>query len=63
MTLPAKLRRLHGIKEGDLLTIEARKDSTIVMKLKKPLEPGRPVGSEEQKRILNELKKLRESWR
>jgi hypothetical protein len=33
------------------------------MKIRKTLEPGRPVGPEEQKRILGDLEKLRKNWR
>ncbi|MGI0079413.1 MAG: AbrB/MazE/SpoVT family DNA-binding domain-containing protein [Nitrososphaerales archaeon] len=63
VTIPADLRRRHGIREGDLLGIETKDDRTIVMKLKEPPEPGLPVGSGEQKRILEDLKKLRGRWR
>jgi AbrB family looped-hinge helix DNA binding protein len=63
VTIPVKVRRRHKIEEGDLLTIETKDSRTIVMKVKKLPEPGRPVGPEEQKRILGDLEKLRKNWR
>jgi AbrB family looped-hinge helix DNA binding protein len=65
VTIPAGVRRKHGIREGNLLSIEAAEDGTIIMKLKKPLEPGKPVGLDEQRKILKDLEKLREkkNWR
>jgi AbrB family looped-hinge helix DNA binding protein len=62
VTIPATVRRRCEIEEGDLLTVDTKDSRTIVMRLKKPPEPGQPVGSEEQKRILRDLEKLRKSW-
>lgn len=63
VTIPVKLRRQYEIAEGDLLSIDAKDYQTIVMKIKKSPEPGRPVGSQEQKKILRDLEKLRKNWR
>lgn len=63
VTIPARVRRRYEIEEGDLLTIDTKNPSSIVLRVKKLPEPGRPVGSEEQKRILNDLEKLRKNWR
>jgi AbrB family looped-hinge helix DNA binding protein len=63
VTIPVEMRRQYEIEEGDLLTIEAKDSRTIVMKVKRPPEPGRPVGAKEQKRILENLEKLRKGWR
>lgn len=62
VTIPVKLRRRFEIEEGDLLTIDAKDSQTIVMKLKRSLEPGSPVGPEQQKKILKDLEKLRKNW-
>lgn len=61
VTIPEEVRERYGIKEGDLLQLETGKDS-IILRLKPLPEPGRPVGIEEQRKILRELKKLRETW-
>ena len=63
VTIPVSVRRRYEIEEGDLLSIEAKDSHTIVMKVKKLPESGRPVGLEKQKRILGELEKLRKNWR
>ena len=63
VTIPAKLRRRYEIEEGDLLTVDAKDPGTILMRLKRLPDPGRPVGSEEQRRILRDLEKLRKNWR
>jgi len=62
VAIPIDVRRRYAIKEGDLLSIETTDDRTIVMRIKKPLEPGRPVAPEEQKRIVRDLEQLRGSW-
>ena len=62
VTIPVKLRRRYDIEEGDLLTVDAKDPGTILMRVERLPEPGRPVGSEEQKRILGELGKLRKNW-
>lgn len=61
ITIPAEVRRQYEIKEGDLLDIERGKN-TIILKKKKLIEPGLPIGFEKQKRIMNELRKTRENW-
>ena len=61
VTVPAKVRKRLGIKEGDLLELEAGEDS-IILKPKARPEPGRPVGAEEQKKILRSLERLRKNW-
>jgi AbrB family looped-hinge helix DNA binding protein len=63
VTIPVKLRRRFEIEEGDLLSIDAKDSQTIVMKLRRSLEPGKPVGPEQQKKILKDLEKLRKNWR
>lgn len=63
VTIPASLRRKCEIEEGDLLSVDLKDSRTIVLKLKEPLEPGKPVGAETQKRILRDLQKLRKNWR
>jgi hypothetical protein len=35
----------------------------MIVKIKKPLEPGNVVGSEKQRKILKDLEKLRKIWR
>ena len=63
VTIPVSVRRQCQIEEGDLLTVDTKNSRTIVMRRKKLPEPGQPVGSEEQKKILKDLEKLRENWR
>jgi len=63
VTIPVKVRRQYEIEEGDLLTLDTKDSRTIIMRIKKLPEPGQPVGSEEQKRILGDLEKLRKNWR
>lgn len=63
MTIPAKVRRRYEIEEGDLLSIDTKNSSAIVLRVKKLPEPGKPVGSLEQKRILDDLERLRKNWR
>ena len=63
VTIPVSVRRRCEIEEGDLLTVDTKDSRTIIMRIKKFPEPGRPVGAEEQKRILKDLEKLRENWR
>ena len=63
VTIPVRVRRQCAIKEGDLLTVDTKDSRTITMRIERFPEPGRPVGVEEQKRILRELEKLRGSWR
>lgn len=63
VTIPVRLRRRFEIEEGDLLSIDAKDSQTIVMKLRRSLEPGNPVGPEQQEKILKGLEKLRKSWR
>jgi AbrB family looped-hinge helix DNA binding protein len=63
VTIPVKLRRRFEIEEGDILTIDAKDSETMVMRLRRTPEPGRPVGSEQQKKILKDLEKLRKNWR
>jgi len=38
-------------------------DGAIVLKPKKILDPGEPVGHVEQKKLLLELEKMRKAWR
>lgn len=59
---PCEIRRIYEIREGDLLKIEAEGES-IVLKPQKLPEPGRPVGQKTRMELLNELKKLRKTWR
>jgi len=61
VTIPAEIRKRHGIAEGDLLQITEEKGA-IVLKSKRLSEPGRPVGKKEQKKILKELETLSEKW-
>ena len=63
VTIPVSVRRQCQIEEGDLLTVDTKDSRTIVMRIKKLPEPGQPVGSEEQKKILKDLERLRENWR
>jgi AbrB family looped-hinge helix DNA binding protein len=63
VTIPVRLRRQYEIEEGDLLSIDGKDSRTIIMKIKNLPEPGRPVGSQEQKRILRNLEKIRKNWR
>lgn len=63
VTIPAKVRRRYEIEEGDLLSIDTKSPSSIVLRVKKLPEPGRPVGLEEQKRILDDLERIRKvTW-
>ena len=63
VTIPAKVRRQYEIEEGDLLGVDTKNPSSIILRVKKLPEPGRAVGSEEQKRILDDLERLRKNWR
>jgi AbrB family looped-hinge helix DNA binding protein len=63
VTIPAKVRRRYEIEEGDLLSVDTKNPSSIVLKVKKLPKPGKPVGSAEQKKILADLEKLRKNWR
>jgi bifunctional DNA-binding transcriptional regulator/antitoxin component of YhaV-PrlF toxin-antitoxin module len=63
VTLPVGLRRRYEIEDGDLLTIDGKDSRTIVLKVKKSIEPGRPVGLVAQRKILRDLEKLRKHWR
>ncbi len=63
VTIPAKVRRQYEIEEGDLLTIDTKDPQRIVIKTKKSLEAGRPIGREGQRKILRDLEKLRKNWR
>jgi AbrB family looped-hinge helix DNA binding protein len=62
VTLPAKIRHRIEIKEGDLLSVDTV-DGAIVLRPKKFLDPGQPVGHAEQKKLLLELEKMRKAWR
>ena len=63
VTIPVKVRRQYEIEEGDLLTLDTKDSRTIIMRKRKTPEPGQPVGSKEQRRILRDLEKLRKNWR
>jgi len=62
VTIPVELRSKLGIEEGAILEISAE-DDKIVLKPLPHLEPGKPVGEEEFKKILAELEELRRNWR
>lgn len=62
VTIPLELRSKLGIEEGAILEISTE-DNKIVLKPLPPLEPGKPVGEEEFKKILAELEKRRSNWR
>jgi AbrB family looped-hinge helix DNA binding protein len=58
VTIPQEMRNKLGIEEGAILEISAE-DDKIVLKPLPPLEPGKPVGEEEFKKILAELEERR----
>ncbi len=62
VTIPLELRLKLGIEEGAILEIIAQ-DGEIVLKPLPPIEPGKPVGEEEHKKIIEELDALRRNWR
>ena len=62
-TIPVSVRRRCQIEEGDFLTVDTMDSRTLVLRINKLPEPGRPVGSEEQRKILKDLERLRENWR
>ena len=62
VTIPQEMRNKLGIEEGAILEI-ATEDDKIVLKPLPPLEPGEPVGEEEQKKLIDELDTLRRRWR
>jgi len=57
-----ELRSKLGIEEGAILEISTE-DDKIILKPLPPLEPGKPVGEEEFKKILAELEERRSNWR
>ena len=63
LTIPIGVRRECEIEEWNLLTIDTEDSRAIVMRKRKPPELGQAVGSEEQKKILRDLEKLRKNWR
>jgi AbrB family looped-hinge helix DNA binding protein len=62
VTIPKELRSKLGIEEGAILEITSE-DDKIVLKLTPRLEPGEPVGEQEQKKLFEELEALRRRWR
>jgi len=62
VTIPSELRTKLGIEEGAILEITTENDK-IILKPLPPLEPGKPVGEEEFKKILAELEDRRSNWR
>jgi len=62
VTIPFELRSKLGIEEGAILEISTE-DDKIILKPLPPLEPGKPVGEEEFKKILAELEERRSNWR
>ncbi len=62
VTIPLELRSKLGIEEGAILEVTTQ-DGEIVLKPLPPLEPGKPVGEEEHKKIIEELDALRRNWR
>ena len=62
VTIPQEMRNKLGIEEGAILEITTE-DDKIVLKPLPPLEPGKPVGEEEFKKILAELEERRRNWR
>ncbi len=62
VTIPQEMRNKLGIEEGAILEIATEGDK-IVLKPLPPLEPGKPVGEEEFKKILAELEERRRNWR
>lgn len=62
VTIPLELRSKLGLEEGAILEISTE-DDKIVLKPLPPLEPGKPVGEEEFKKILAELEERRRNWR
>jgi AbrB family looped-hinge helix DNA binding protein len=62
VTIPLEFRSKLGIEEGALLEIK-EEEGAIVLKPTPRLEPGKPVGEEEYKRIIGELDELRRKWR
>ncbi len=56
------MRLKLGIEEGAILEITT-KLGEIVLKPLPPIEPGKPVGEEEHKKIIEELDALRRKWR
>jgi AbrB family looped-hinge helix DNA binding protein len=62
VTLPAKVRSKYRIEEGDMLELKAEEGS-ITLRPRPLPEPGDPVGTEEQAKVLSGLKELRKKWR
>jgi AbrB family looped-hinge helix DNA binding protein len=62
VTIPIEIRSKLGIEEGAILDIQTQND-TIILKPAPKLEGGEVVGEEEQKRLLQELERLRSNWR
>ncbi|WP_290597226.1 MULTISPECIES: AbrB/MazE/SpoVT family DNA-binding domain-containing protein [unclassified Archaeoglobus] len=57
ITLPAKIRKMLGIKEGDLLEVRVEGDKIIVERLKKErktLKLGRDISPEEIEKSIEE---------
>jgi len=62
VTIPLELRSKLKLEEGAILDISTE-DDKIVLKPLPPLEPAKPVGEEEFKKILAELEERRRNWR
>ena len=62
VTIPKSIREALGIREGDLIEVSLEGGRVVLSKPGIP-EPGEPVGPEEYERILEELERVRASWR
>ncbi len=62
ITIPKQLRTQFGIKEGTIIEFTSENDKIILRPLPR-LEPGKPVGEEEFKKIIAELDEGRRHWR
>jgi len=64
ITIPKAVREALGIREGDLVQVrlDVERGCIIVAKLGVP-EPGKPVGYEEYRRLIEELEGERARWR
>ncbi|MEM2642298.1 MAG: AbrB/MazE/SpoVT family DNA-binding domain-containing protein [Thermoproteota archaeon] len=62
-TIPVKIRKKYGIKEGDKLLIEETKEGLIIKIIPRLEElAGIDAGIAEPEEVKKEIEKLREEW-
>mgnify|MGYP000066294575 CR=1 FL=1 len=62
VTIPLAIRKVLGIKEGDILAVREEGGRVILEKVGLP-EPGEPAGRETYEELVKELERVRGAWR